>query len=724
MSNLFNVSRMLESYSPDIIKTLPLVTYLSESLNILRSTDEQVFEETSKLYSSVLEADSRKAENVKFAEFFKEYQNIINNYIIKIQGLASEFAINVETFADANKDILDDNSGAANIVSTITYKGAKYAHLLDPEVPDVEPYKAFKKEFAFIGKLMQDLGPIGTEDQKAQIIATVCNNLTKEINDGWLEKVVEKITDCDDCGKDGYARAIYKTFVPGPSVDMPIDIGLVKQSKLDIANYKGYIDSISNSVNQFTDGLSKIASEVGSMFFRNQDHKLPIKTDIDGIEDKTYRLNDYSFNQMNMFISTKISQITELCNLYMVAIGIKMDCIIKYLQQCKDIIDTASHGVDNTPNTDGVDPGDDDVDNDGTPEADDDTGVDDDIPEKYDDDVQDFDPDNDDTSDDGKDIVQDNSDSEIEQECYLFEALMYEKERAINKYTQQKAVYEALLNESTDVVKEAIEDKARNVGSFIDSIVNQIKKLIQSMKDSLTKNYAPVIESVKKKAGDIKKVKIPDGWTIDIIDDGPLGSVVLANFDVNDIPDMSDKRKYYIKKYSFLKESAIDQNATSAKDMVLSSIKGQESATFGPAQLKDSVAFVVDRYSKIASNIEAMSNALPSQKSAAERAATNESATSLEGTMKMYFEADEAEVPKDQQKATNKVDAAKSYFRLNSEMITALMNINSMLMKKHLNFVSKAANIAGVSIANPTLGKDNNNANNNTDQNQNNAENK
>ena len=430
MSNLFNVSRMLESYSPDIIKTLPLVTYLSESLNILRSTDEQVFEETSKLYSSVLEADSRKAENVKFAEFFKEYQSIINDYIIKIQGLASEFSINVETFADANKDILDDNSGTANIVSTIIYKGAKYAHLLDPEVPDIEPYKAFKKEFAFIGKLMQDLGPIGSEDQKAQIIATVCNNLTKEINDGWLEKIVEKITDCDDCGKEGYAKAIYKTFVPEPSVDMSIDIGLVKQSKLDISNYRGYIDSISKSVDQFTDGLSKIASEVGSMFFRNQDHKLPIKTDVDGIEDKTYRLNDYSFNQMNMFISTKISQISELCNLYMVAIGIKMDCIMKYLQQCKDIIDTASHGVDNTPNTNGVDPGDEDINNDGTPDSDNIN----DIPEKYDDDIQDFDADNnDDSSDDEKDVVQDNSESEVEQECYLFEALIFEKERAINR---------------------------------------------------------------------------------------------------------------------------------------------------------------------------------------------------------------------------------------------------------------------------------------------------
>lgn len=50
------------------------------------------------------------------------------------------------------------------------YKGAKYAHLTDPEVPDIDPYKAFKKEFAFIGKLMQDLGPVGSEDQKLKLL--------------------------------------------------------------------------------------------------------------------------------------------------------------------------------------------------------------------------------------------------------------------------------------------------------------------------------------------------------------------------------------------------------------------------------------------------------------------------------------------------------------------------------------------------------------------------
>ena len=707
MSDLFKLSRMLkESYSPDIVKASINITYLSECLNILRSNDERVFEETSKLYSSVMEADSRRAENAKFADFFKEYQSIINDYILKIQALASEFSINVETFADANKDILDDNSNA-NIVSTTMYKGAKYAHLTDPEVPDIDPYKAFKKEFAFIGKLMQDLGPVGSEDQKAQIIATVCNTLSKEINDGWLEKIVEKITDCDDCGRDGYARAIYKTFVPEPSVEMSIDIGLVKQSKLDISNYKAYVDSVSKSVELFTDGLSKVASEIGSMFFRNQDHKLPIKTDVDGVEDKTYRLNDYSFNQMNMFISTKTTQITELCNLYMVAMGIKMDCIIKYLHQCKDIIDTAVHGVDDTPNTDGVDPGDEDTDNDGTPDSD--------IPEQEDDDVQDFRVSDDESEDSEKDVVQDNSDTEIEQECYLFEAIIFEKERAINKYSQKKAVYEALVNEAdAQAVKNAIQDKANNVGSFIDSIVNQIKTLMQKMKDALTKNYGPVIKSVDENKERIKNITIPDGWTIDVIDDKKLDSVSLANFDINDIDDMSDKRKYYIKKYKFLQESSIDQSATSAKDMVLASIKDKENQPYNNNKLKDSVDFIITRYNKHAKDIETMANSLPTQKNAAQRAATTESALDLNGTMKMYFEADIAEVPKDQQKATNKADAAKTYFRLNSEMITALMNINSMLMKKHLNFVTKAANIAGVSIDNPTLGKNKNTETQNT----------
>ena len=710
MSELFNLSHMLiESNSPNIVNLFSNVSYLDNAVDILRSTDEHIFEETGKLYSSVLEADSRKGENVKFADFFKDYQKTINDFILKIQAMASEFSVNLETFADANTDILDGNNMSYNVMATVPYKGVEYKHLLDANVPDIDPYKVYKKEFAFIGKLLQDLGPIGSEDQKAHIIATVCNNLSKEINDGWLDKIVEKITDCDDCGKSGYAKAIYKKFVPNPSVDMEIDIGLVKQSKLDILNYKQYIACIVQSVTEFTSKLSKIADEVGSMFYRNQDHKLPIKTDVDGVEDRTYRLDDYSFSQMNMFMSTKISQITELCNLFMIAISIKMDCIMKYMYQCKDIIDTAAHGVDNTPNTD-INPGDTDVDNDGTPESDADTDID------IDDETDQYSISDDDTSEESHDNTIDNSETDVEQESYLFNATVFEKERAINAYIQKYTIYESLLEAEGDTNNSAPannnatgQSKIKNIGSFIDSIIDQLKKLVKSLTNALTVNYTPVIKSVVEQKGALEKVEIPNTWTIQSIDHKPLTDFTAPAFSVADIDSFGDKKKYLSDKYTTLIKAAnVKDGTNSAKDMILATIMNSNETPYTKNEFNNSIQFITNDFKIIVENITKQTNTITNQKTAAQNAVpANESVEfNLESTLQMYFEDNNQEMPEN--KSVNKQDAVKNYFRLNSEVCTAVMNINNMCMKKHLTFIRKLATIGGIKIATPDRGPDNN----------------
>lgn len=714
MSELFNLSHMLmESNSPNIVNLFSNVSYLDNAVDILRSTDEHIFEETGKLYSSVLEADSRKEENVKFADFFKDYQKTINDFILKIQAMASEFSVNLETFADANNDILNGNNMSYNVMATVPYKGVEYKHLLDADVPDIDPYKVYKKEFAFIGKLLQDLGPIGSEDQKAHIIATVCNNLSKEINDGWLDKIVEKITDCDDCGKSGYAKAIYKKFVPNPSVDMEIDIGLVKQSKLDILNYKQYIAGIVQSVTEFTSKLSKIADEVGSMFYRNQDHKLPIKTDVDGVEDRTYRLDDYSFSQMNMFMSTKISQITELCNLFMIAISIKMDCIMKYMYQCKDIIDTAAHGVDNTPNTD-IDPGDTDVDNDGTPESDNtDTDID------MDDETDQYSISDDDMSEESHDNTIDNSETDVEQESYLFNATVFEKERAINAYIQKYTISESLLEAEGDTntgntpTNNATvgQSKIKNIGSFIDSIIDQLKKLVKSLTNALAVNYTPVINSVKEQSTALSKVEIPNTWTIQSINHEPLTDFSAPTFSVSDIDSFDDKKKYLSDNYkTLIKAANVKEGTNSAKDMILASIMNPNETPYTENELKNSIKFITEDFRKIVDNITKQTNTITNQKTAAQNAApANESVMfNLESTLHMYFEDNNQEMPEN--KSTNKQDAVKNYFRINSEVCTAVMNINSMCMKKHLTFIRKLATIGGIKIDSPDRGPDNGNA--------------
>lgn len=697
MSNLFNFTRILtENCSPELVNTFNKQTFLSSGLNVLREADFDILDITRCLYTSVLEADSKPEENKKFAEFFKEYKKAITNYILKAQELASQFTINVENFADANKDILDipDN---ANIMDTQTYKGVQYDNLLNDDVPEIEPYKIFKKEFAFIGKLFQDLGPIGTEEEKAQIIATVCNNLSSEISDGWLDKCIEKLTGCEKCTRDSFAKTIYGRFVKNPSCDMEVDIGCVKQAKLDIMNYINYINVINKSVTEFCDGLEKVADEVGSMFFRNQDNKLPIKTDEDGVEDKTYRMNSYSFNQMNIFISTKISQINEICNLYLIAISIKMDCIIKYLLQCKDIINTAAAGVDNTPNNE-IDPGDNDDDNNNVVDSDD---MDD--PE-----LQDFYVDDEPDSDNDEDktvIEKDESEQEIEQEFYLFEVELFQKTRSIENMIMKQSLLESIKEDVAGGNTAAnINEKKKSVQAIIQNIAQQITNMVQKFVSSFTKNYEYQINFIQKNKEKIMSAKIPDTWTIQKIDIKVLDQFNLVPFSEGDAELLKDKGKYLSQKYGSI--LAPSDGNESAKDRLMKKIYQENESKYTNTDRNEGFTFVTAGYKKAIANLEKARNSLDKSVTSTKNIVAKEN--SLENTMLTYFYEDTSDV-KDVEKEDSKSDSVKQYFSISSEVIVAVMNAYNMAMKKHIVFLQKLAQIKGAKLEpNPNKEADNN----------------
>lgn len=697
MSNLFNFTRILtENCSPELVNTFNKQTFLSSGLNVLREADSDILDITRCLYTSVLEADSKPEENKKFAEFFKEYKKAITNYILKAQELASQFTINVENFADANKDILDipDN---ANIMDTQTYKGVQYDNLLNDEVPEIEPYKIFKKEFAFIGKLFQDLGPIGTEEEKAQIIATVCNNLSSEISDGWLDKCIEKLTGCEKCTRDSFAKTIYNRFVKNSSCDMEVDIGCVKQAKLDIMNYINYINVINKSVTEFCDGLEKVADEVGSMFFRNQDNKLPIKTDEDGVEDKTYRMNSYSFNQMNIFISTKISQINEICNLYLIAISIKMDCIIKYLLQCKDIINTAAAGVDNTPNNE-IDPGDNDDDNNNVVDSDD---MDD--PE-----LQDFYVDDEPDSDNDEDktvIEKDESEQEIEQEFYLFEAELFQKTRSIENMIMKQSLLESIKEDvAGGNTASNINEKKKSVQAIIQNIAQQITNMVQKFVSSFTKNYEYQINFIQKNKEKIMSAKIPDTWTIQKIDIKVLDQFNLVPFSEGDAELLKDKGKYLSQKYGSI--LAPSDGNESAKDRLMKKIYQENESKYTNTDRNEGFTFVTAGYKKAIANLEKARNSLDKSVTSTKNIVAKEN--SLENTMLTYFYEDTSDV-KDVEKEDSKSDSVKQYFSISSEVIVAVMNAYNMAMKKHIVFLQKLAQIKGAKLEpNPNKETDNN----------------
>lgn len=660
MSDLFNLTRIFSENSyPQLVQSVENRTYLSNGIDLLRETNENILEATRDLYIALAEAENKSTENSKFADFFKTYKNVVDKYILKARELQSQFEINVETFADANSDILDINDGS-DIMAAPTYVGVEYDHLLDPDVPDIEPRKAFKKEFAFIGKLLQDLGPIASEEAKAQVVATVCNNLSSEISDGWLDKVIEHITDDEDCDKEGFARAMYRKFVKDPKKTMTVDIGLVKQCKLSILNNVSYITSVDKSVTNFCDGLSRVADEIGSMFFRNKDHKFPLETDEDGVENKTYRLNDYSFNQMNMFISTKITQITELCNLYIIALSIKMDCIIKYLQQCKDIINTATDGVDNTPN-DEVDPGDseqelNDEEQDNEPESDDDdeqdpdddTSEDDIDPEIADmeidaeldgEDDKDSDPDDGFNADDtGAEPLHDNSEDDFEEACYLFEAEAYQAERLITEMMFREAMLTYLDEDATGSDKPGIRP-AETASAIIQKLMAQFQNLVIKFMNKFA-GYDKQISAIKKNRGKIEKAQIPQGWTIQKVNMNNLLSFNVPDLTEQDLGLLGDKDKYLTAKYgekSNCKIMSDELEGSSAKDRILKLCLDEKESPYTNEERNASLAFVTTSYNKCLANIRNAQSKLKSSQQNAKRLINVKEGATLESTLVDYF---------------------------------------------------------------------------------------
>ena len=757
MSNLFSKSIMVENTSLHSLVSKPVSeTYLDSSVKIMEEMTESINTLRDTLYSGILEATSRNEENKKFAQYFKDYKQVICKYQRDMSELVSRFAINVDTFVDANSTIVDKADGLT-ISGDPLIKIRHYENLDNDKIPNINVYKAFKKEFKFIGQMMQDLGSAITDDEvKAKVLATVCNNLAENIQDGWLEKCMQKIADSDDCSKDNFANIIYSKFVSGELEEINIGVGEVEQARLALMNASALVDGVERASTEYSDGLDKVASEIGAMFFRNQDKIMTVKTEEDGIADRNYHLTDYSFNQFDQFMATKTTQITQICNLYLIALGIKCDSIYKYLQQCKDIIEAALSGVDSTPNSDINEPGendteenvDDNSNNDTDQSSDDEDEESEDNPDDMPEDTErvgrDMDnttPDEEPKDDPNKEVIQDDekadeAEKEFEEASYLFDSMIYAMDRAIQEsYIQDKFM---VLTEADNL--EALKKAGENAqASKIQSFINQITKLFEKFKGVFINSTKTRIEKIQNNKKFIEGVDIPKGWTQDAWDTKALLEIKAADFKYPD-PNLKDEATYLNANWSkYLGEG------NSIKDRFTAKLQTKDKP-YDNAQRQAGFAFLAKFESEI-NQLQSEMNTLKSNQTKAKsiaQKAIGESTqiTSLEESMVMYFNekdnmgsdnggndsANKSEPPKnnnsnnnaqqnkndDQKNDQNKNDDQKNdnndqkkkanteavkqvslYFAVNVKVLAAKMSMLQMAAKSHCNFLEKLYSMSG-----------------------------
>lgn len=649
MNGLFSLKSILNENAAfkSMIQTPTNEVYLNSALPILETFNHGINESTLSLYQSIAEATSRAEENDKFAEYFKDYKSLVNNYIREMNELISKAAINIGTYIDANKSTID-NADGMSVVGEPSIKVYDFKNLDNDDVPHIDIEKAFKKEFKFIGKMMQDLGSAITNDEaKANVLATVCNNLQSEIHDDWVEKCMCKIADYDedtDCKKTNFASMMYKKFIPENLHDMNITDGDIQQARLALMNASTLVAGLERANDEFVSGLENVANEIGAMFFRNQDNNMPVKTDAEGIADRNYKLSASGFNQFNIFMANKCTQITELCNLYLIALSIKADMIYKYLKQCVDIIETAQSGVDNTPNNDDINSSEDDISDDSTG---DDPDLDDDIEAPNMDDNSSI-LGNDDSNDESSDLNIDDevspeeanaAESDVEECAYLFEANLFEINRLYDNYAVATYLNEADGDGLFARIKELLQKLLDAIKRFFDFKGKKIDNYVDCIKDN---DYVAAL----------KAAKIPDGMKIDWIDVTKVEGITASDSKQFKDAELDDLTQYIRKTWS----SVVGNNAT-CKNLTNDIIEAvcTRGVKYTDKERNASIDFLL-KFNKLAEDTKAaaerLDKMLPNDMKLAQsgQIALEGVIDSLEATMVAYF--NEAEATNDSNQST------------------------------------------------------------------------
>lgn len=376
MSGIYSAKFMNEAsctLANKVIKRPVAETYLFSSMNILREMNNLINNKTKQLYINISEAESKEDENKLFANYFYEFKNIFETFADKINQMKSRMTINIENKVETWNDLIEDDSYIENFDTQFSYSGWDFSHMTDCNYPRFNLYRAYQKEFDSIGLLMQDKSIDATPTTKMKIIASVMNNFSKYSNDNnWIRDIIKDMIDSPDSSTDSYSQNIYYSLRSKRGIKVDKSIAYIYKNNL--CDYENIIDTCNKMCDNLIIDLKKITEDISSYMFRNQDKKLKIKTETDGVIDRDYRLDTYSMNELNLFIKNKCNQMKKILNIYSIAIGIKFDTAIDYIDQCIYILKSVK-GYDDDKNLT------DDCTSDDTSSSDDNSGHIDDIDE-------------------------------------------------------------------------------------------------------------------------------------------------------------------------------------------------------------------------------------------------------------------------------------------------------------------------------------------------------
>lgn len=346
MTNIFSLLK--ESSISDTIfsSKYSKEKYVESYINTLKFLNEAVSKETMTLYTKISEAENVKEENEAIKNFISQIQVQLDNLALKISSTTSRFSIAVSNYCDIAKQ-MTNNIPSSEIDSRISFTG-KYleyetSKLLDSNIPKMNPYLIFEKEFNLIAQLMQDLPITASNKDKLNAIATVCDKFNGFMSKSIEQDVYRELIYQNEEGPNPLSSSVLSIFRSKEPVERSITIKDYQNAVSCISNCDQFISSITEMSDKLINDLRHIISDLNDIISGCDRNKFKVDTRQDGIRNTIYSVDTYASNKIMWLVQEKVRQIANTYDKYIIALSVKMECILSYIRQSSDIIETFSY---------------------------------------------------------------------------------------------------------------------------------------------------------------------------------------------------------------------------------------------------------------------------------------------------------------------------------------------------------------------------------------------
>lgn len=346
----FDVLKM-DGVEDPLINVNKLVTidleesYISKGINFINECRNELTSNKINFYKNLSEATSDTVILESFSDFFSSVKAIIDKFIKFIRSLFDKFVIALMKLVKSDEYLKKHKKNLDNFTDDDSFDFEGYIYTFSQDIPCATAALSYNTS------LLNDIYP----DKNNMLTADSVKTATTALNAN-MENILNKFR-AEVLGRDDdivyfteFPDEVYKTYRNGSSDTerITVDRKFLKETSDRYFNFNKLKKETENNKKQIEDAYESIKKQLQQIIKSNSTlditeviNSIPASNGVSIDNTKNIKMTADLMTQLDTYVKTKISQITDYSDIHTMAFCGKLDAIKESLRQDKNVLYSA-----------------------------------------------------------------------------------------------------------------------------------------------------------------------------------------------------------------------------------------------------------------------------------------------------------------------------------------------------------------------------------------------